>query len=342
MAELAARLGATVHGDGGLRVDHVAPLESAGVGAISFFANPRYRSQFRATGAAAVIVAADAVADCPVTAIVSDNPYHSYALAARALNPEPAVTPSIDPTAVVHPEALIGADVSIGPNAVIEAGARLGDRVRLGAGCFVGAGSSIGADTWLGPNATVMHGVAVGRRCQIYPGAVLGADGFGFARGKQGWTKVPQLGGLRIGDDCDIGANAAIDRGALTDTVIEDDVKIDNLVQIGHNVRVGRHTAIAGCVGVAGSTSIGENCLIGGAAGLAGHIDIAAGVTLMGKSAVTGSISEPGAYASLTPLAPVRLWRKNAVRINHLDEMYRRLKALEKELAALKDQSENE
>jgi UDP-3-O-[3-hydroxymyristoyl] glucosamine N-acyltransferase len=336
LAELAAALDARVHGDGSIRLERVAPLERADATALSFFSNTRYRPQLRQTKAGAVILAADALDDCPGAALVCSNPHYAYARAAQLLSPAPLRSPGIHPSASIHPQAVIGAEASIGPQAVVEARARLGARVTLGAGSVVGAGAQVGDDTWIGANATVAHEVVIGDRVVVHPGAVLGSDGFGFARGPQGWAKVPQLGGLRIGNDCDIGANTTIDRGALNDTLIGDDVKIDNLVQIGHNVRVGARTVIAGCTAVAGSVVIGENCLIGGQSAIAGHIEIADGVSLMGMSGVTGTLREPGAYASAPPLSPVRQWRKNTVRYGHLDEMYRRLKALEKELEELR------
>ncbi|WP_258868112.1 UDP-3-O-(3-hydroxymyristoyl)glucosamine N-acyltransferase [Alkalilimnicola ehrlichii] len=293
----------------------------------------------RAARASAVILDGKSVDDCPTAALVTDNPYYIYARVAQLLNPMQAPAAGIASSAFVHPKAVLGEAVSIGPHAVIEAGARLGDRVVVGPGAVIGSDAVVGEACILGPNVVVAAGVVLGCRVRVHGGAVLGADGFGFARGPDGWAKVPQLGGLRIGNDVDIGANSTIDRGALDDTVIEDDVKIDNLVQIGHNVRVGKHTVLAGCAGVAGSTTIGENCLIGGATAVAGHLEIASGVTLTGMTGVTGSIDKPGMYSSVTPVAPTRQWRKNAVRFNHLDEMYRRLKALEQELAELKGQA---
>ncbi len=336
LAELAAKVGATLHGDGELLVDHVAPLERAGAGAVSFFTNPRYRRQLQRTQATVVVLAEDALADCPVAALVCSNPYYVYATIAHLLNPPPAREPGIHPSAYVHPTAVLGADVSIGAHAVIEAGARVGDRVSIGPGCVIGPGASVGDDSWLAAKVVLARDVVVGRRAVIHSGAVLGADGFGFARGPEGWLKVPQLGGVRVGDDVEIGANTTIDRGALDDTIIGDGVKIDNLVQIGHNVRVGRNSLICGAAGVAGSATIGENCVIGGACVIAGHIELADGVTVMGGTGVSGSLTEPGAYCSVTPVAPARQWRRNAARFNHLDDMFRRLKALENELARLK------
>ncbi|HEX7111477.1 MAG TPA: UDP-3-O-(3-hydroxymyristoyl)glucosamine N-acyltransferase, partial [Mizugakiibacter sp.] len=173
--------------------------------------------------------------------------------------------------------------------------------------------------------------VTLGKRVLVHPGAVLGADGFGLAFERDHWIKVPQLGGVRIGDDCEVGANTTIDRGALGDTVLEEDVRLDNQIQIAHNVKIGAHTALAGCAAVAGSAKIGRYCLIGGSAGILGHLEVADRVTITAMSLVTHSIREPGEYSSGSPLEPNRRWRRNAARIRHLDELARRVAALEKD-----------
>jgi UDP-3-O-[3-hydroxymyristoyl] glucosamine N-acyltransferase len=161
---------------------------------------------------------------------------------------------------------------------------------------------------------------------------VIGADGFGLAFEHDHWLKVPQLGGVRIGDDCEIGANTTIDRGAIEDTVLEEDVRLDNQIQIAHNVRIGAHTAMAGCSAVAGSATIGRYCLIGGGAGILGHLNVADRVTVTAMTLVTHSIDEPGEYSSGTPFQNNRDWRRNAARFKRLDELTRRVQAIEKDL----------
>ncbi|MGO4777978.1 UDP-3-O-(3-hydroxymyristoyl)glucosamine N-acyltransferase, partial [Lysobacter sp. 2RAB21] len=161
----------------------------------------------------------------------------------------------------------------------------------------------------------------------IHPGAVLGADGFGLAMEAGRWLKVPQLGGVSIGDDCEIGANTCIDRGAIEDTVLEEDVRLDNQIQIGHNVHIGAHSAMAGCSAAAGSARIGRYCLIGGGAGVLGHLEVCDKVTITAMSLVTSSIREPGEYSSGTPLMDNRSWRKNAARFKQLDAIARRTRA---------------
>ncbi|HEU0276230.1 MAG TPA: UDP-3-O-(3-hydroxymyristoyl)glucosamine N-acyltransferase, partial [Rhodanobacteraceae bacterium] len=193
----------------------------------------------------------------------------------------------------------------------------------------------IGAQSRLGPRVTLVTRVTLGRRVLVHPGVVIGADGFGLARDATGWVKVPQLGGVRIGDDCEIGANTTIDRGALDDTVLEDDVRLDNQIQIAHNVHIGAHSALAGCAAVAGSARIGRDCLIGGGAGVLGHLEITDGVTITAMSLVTHSIHKPGVYSSGSPIDTNAAWRRNAARMRHLDAMAHRLAALEQAIQAL-------
>jgi UDP-3-O-[3-hydroxymyristoyl] glucosamine N-acyltransferase len=190
----------------------------------------------------------------------------------------------------------------------------------------------IGEGSRLVAHVTVCRGTHIGKRVLIHPGAVIGSDGFGLANEGGVWIKMPQLGGVRIGDDVEIGANTTIDRGTIEDTVIEDGVKLDNQIQLGHNVHVGEHTAIAGCVGVAGSTHIGKRCLIGGGVGIGGHLEIADDVNITGMSMVTKSLKEPGIYSSGVPVEANRVWRRNMVRLRQIDDLVRRLEELEKKL----------
>jgi UDP-3-O-[3-hydroxymyristoyl] glucosamine N-acyltransferase len=179
------------------------------------------------------------------------------------------------------------------------------------------------------------HGVVLGEDCVVHANSIIGADGFGFARRADGWEKISQLGGVRIGDRVDIGAGVTIDRGALDDTVIADDVIIDDQVHIGHNCAIGRRTAIAGCVGMAGSTMVGEDCTFAGQVGVSGHLKICDNAHFSGQAKVARKVDEPGSYSSGTPLEATRQWRKNAVRFSQLDAMQRRLVKLEARLDAL-------
>jgi len=325
------------------RIRGIGTLASAGAEEISFLTNPRYQSQLATTRAAAVIVTSDTAQalagspDAPQCArVVCSQPYLLYARLAQWFDAarQPRQPAGVHPLAVVAPDAVVEDDVRIGPHCVIEAGARIGRGSTLGPGCVVGAGSSLGPDCLLHARVTLYANVRIGARAILHSGVVLGADGFGFAPdptlGQGAWGKIAQLGGVRIGDDVEIGANTTIDRGALEDTDIGDGVKLDNQIMLGHNVRVGAHTAMAACVGVAGSTVIGARCTIGGAAMLSGHLTLADDVHISGGTAVTSSVSRPGRYTGVYPYAEHGEWQRNAAVIQQLSHLRRRLRTLEK------------
>ncbi len=319
LGELAVRFGLTLRGDPSLTVARVATLHHAGAGAVSFLANARYRRQLESTRATAVLVAeADAEA-CPVAALIDPNPYLAYARIAALLHPAAAVQPGVHPSAVIDPGATVPASATVGPFVHIEAGVELGERTQIGAGSTLHAGVRLGEDSRLMARVTLYPRTRIGRRCILHAGVVIGADGFGFAPDSGGWLKVPQVGGVRIGDDVEVGANTTIDCGAIEDTVIEDGVKLDNQIQVGHNVSIGAHTAIAGCTGISGSTTIGRRCMIGGMVGIAGHLSIADDVIVTGVSLVSASIRAPGSYSSGMPAVETRKWRRMVALLRRLD-----------------------
>ncbi len=317
--DLAARLGLELHGDPQRQIDALATLEAAGPSHLSFFANPRYRPQLRQTRAGAVILQAADRDDCPVDCLIAAQPQLAFAKVAEWFDDSPAVESGIHPGAVIDPTAQVDASATIGPFVQIGPGCRIGPRAQIGAGSVIGADCVVGADCRLVARVTLVRRVRLGERVLIHPGAVIGSDGFGLVPDQQCWRKVPQLGGVLIGDDCEIGANTTIDRGALGDTVLEQDVRLDNQIQIGHNVYIGAHTAMAGCSAAAGSARIGRNCLIGGGAGVLGHLEVCDRVTITAMSLVTHSIKTPGEYSSGVPLMENRQWRRAAVRFKQLD-----------------------
>ena len=332
LGELAERIGAELRGDPDITVDRVAVLDAAGPRAVAFLANRRYRPYLEGTKAGAVILEPEFAESCPVPALVLDNPYLGYARAATLLSPTIERELGIAPSAVVDPGATVAPDASIGAHCVIEAGARVGAGTFLSAGSFLGQGSSVGPHGHIAAAVVICRGVRIGARAIIHSGVVIGADGFGIANDNGTWVKIPQFGGVHIGDDVEIGANTTIDRGALEDTVIEDGVKLDNLIQIGHNVRIGAHTAIAACTAIGGSARIGRRCTIAGAVSIAGHLEIADDVHLTATSSVPNTIGEPGVYSSGMPIQENRVWRRNVARLRQLDDMARRLRALERKL----------
>ncbi len=333
--EIVARFGGELAGPGDIAISRIATLDTAGPGDLAFLANPKYRQQLATTRAAAVIMAPPAEAG-PAALILTPQPYLYYARVAQWLSPTPAAEVGIHPSAVVESE--VPASSSIGPNVWIGAGTRIGDGVAIAANCSIGPGAEIGADTRLAANVAVYAGCRIGARCLIHSGAVIGADGFGFAReGDGSWVKVPQVGRVLIGDDVEIGAGTTIDRGALGDTVIGDGVKLDNQIQVGHNVHIGARTAMAGCVGIAGSAVIGERCTVGGGAVILGHLRIGDDVNISSGTLVAKSIPKPGTYSGTVPFLEHGEWLRNFSRLRHLDAMADKIHALEQRLAALEN-----
>jgi UDP-3-O-[3-hydroxymyristoyl] glucosamine N-acyltransferase len=336
LADIAAQLGGRVLGDGEVRVTQVATLEKARPDQISFLANSKYRAQLAATRAGAVILGEADAGATGLPRLISDNPYACFARVSALLNPLPQAVPGI------HPGAFIGAGAQIDPTASIGATAAIGDGAVIGAHSVIGEGCSVGANTIIGSHARLYPGVVIYHDCMIgdhliaHSGAVIGSDGFGIAMDGGRWIKIPQIGRVVIGNDVEIGASTTIDRGALDDTVIGDGVKLDNQIQVAHNVKIGAHTAIAGCAGIAGSAVIGRYCLIGGGARILGHLQLADHVEIAAHTLVGKSIREPGSYSGIYPFSSNDEWRRNAVHLRHLDELAKRVRALEQEIALLK------
>lgn len=332
LADLARRLGATLEGDARVTIDRVGTLESAGPGAVTFFSNPKLRPLLAQARAGAVILRA---ADAPATTLpklLHDNPYAAYARAAQILHPVAPAAAGIDPSAHVHPRATVDATAHVGPCAVIEEGASIGARTVVGPHVVIGSDCVVGEDVRLHARATLYPRCVVGARTIVHSGAVLGADGFGMAEDQGQWIKIPQVGRVVIGDDCEIGANTTIDRGTIDDTVIEDDVKLDNQIQIGHNCRIGAHTAIAGCTGIAGSTVVGRHVRIGGAVNIGGHLHIPDRSVLAGGTTVVAKLRAPGFYNGSFPVMTHDEWRHVAVEIRRLRALKARVAALERAL----------
>jgi UDP-3-O-[3-hydroxymyristoyl] glucosamine N-acyltransferase len=331
LAEIAARLGGDVLGDGNIRIFRVSTLAAAGEAEIAFLANRKYRSQLQTTRAAAVIVGPDAADGFAGPRIVTGNPYAYYARVAALLNPPRAGFAGVHRSAVV--DSTLPDSVSVGPQACIGRDVVLGENVVVHAGCVIGDGVHIGAGSVLYPNVTVYHDCRIGERAIIHSGAVIGADGFGFAPEGKTWVKIPQIGRVVIGDDVEIGANTTVDRGALEDTVIGNGCKIDNLVQIAHNCRIGDYSVLAGCAGVAGSVTMGEHCIVGGAGMVSGHITLAAGTTISAGTLAMKSVNESGARLSgVFPAEQHEDWVRNAAHIRRLAKLAERVAELEKKL----------
>jgi UDP-3-O-[3-hydroxymyristoyl] glucosamine N-acyltransferase len=347
LGELVERFGGQLHGGPDIEITSIASLESAGTGDISFLGIGKLRPLAAQSRAAALILSpADdaAVAGSYVGArIVTDNPYAYFARAAQhvldASAEKPA--PGIHRSAVIHETARIDPGARIGPLVTVEAGALVKAGAVIDAGCYIGPGAVVGEDTHFFANVTFHARCVIGRRGTLHSGAVIGGDGFGFAVEGGVYVKIPQIGRVVIGDDVDIGANTAVDRGALDDTVIEDGVKLDNQIQIGHNCHIGAHTAMAGCVGVAGSAHIGKHCTFGGAAMVNGHIEIVDNVNITAGTLVANSVKEPGRYTGFYPITTNAEWERNAALLRNLPALRERIRALEKAVKALTEDSPN-
>jgi UDP-3-O-[3-hydroxymyristoyl] glucosamine N-acyltransferase len=317
-------------GEAATSIEGVATLQCARAGQISFLANPRYRRYLETTQAGAVIVAPRDADYCRAPVLIVANPLVAYARVAALFAPPLPPYRGIHPSAWIGAGARIAASAWIGPQCSIEEAAVIEEDVFVGPNCVIGARAVVGAHSRLVAQVTLCHDVRLGKRVLVHPGAVIGSDGFGLANDDGRWLKIPQLGSVEIGDDVEIGANTSIDRGALEDTIIEQGVKLDNQIQIAHNVRIGAHSALAGCVGIAGSAHIGRHCVLGGGVGVAGHLQITDHVQITGMSLVTQSLTEPGIYSSSLPVEPHRRWNKISARLRQLDDLARRLFALEK------------
>ncbi len=330
LKDLATQFELAFKGDGDTLITGIGTLANAQSGQLAFLANSKYTQQLSNTKASVVVLSETDALDCPCACLISKDPYTSFARISVLFDSDENLAEGIHSTAVIHSTANVSASARIGAFVVIGEHAVIADNASIYAHCNIGQHCFVDELCVLMPRVTLVKRVRLGKRVRIHSGAVLGADGFGIAMHQGNWIKVAQLGGVQIGDDCEIGANTTIDRGAIEDTILENDVRLDNQIQIGHNVYIGAHTAIAGCVAIAGSTRIGKYCLIGGAAGIVGHIEITDKVIVGAMSLITHSIDQAGEYVSGTPMQPKAEWRKNAVRFKQLDNMARALKSLTK------------
>lgn len=332
LAQLAKHVDAELQGDGSCKIQSVATLQRAGPGQISFLTNNRYKDDLKTTRASAVILQEEFADLCPVNKIISRNPHAAYARIAQLLYPVEYGQPGVHASAQINPRAIVAASACVCANVVVDDGAVLDDNVYIGANSYIGKNVRVGKYTRIMPNVTICDNVTIGERVILHSGVVVGADGFGQAYEDGVWIKVPQVGGVQLGNDVEIGANTTIDRGAIEDTVIEEGVKLDNQIQVAHNVRIGAHTVIAAATAIAGSTSIGRHCMIAGAVGIAGHLTIADNVTITGMTMVSKSIYEAGSYSSGISAESTAIWHRLHARFKMLDNLAKRMRQIEKKL----------
>ena len=333
LQSLAQQLDLEFSGDPDLPLNSIASLQSAGKGDVCFVTHRKYLPLLLKSQCSAVIAPPNLLEFLEGRpCLVASDPHYTFVQVIGLLSPDNREKKGIHPAAKVADSAVIAADVTIGPNTVV------GERVHIGKGSYIGASCVIDDDVSLGQDCFLHHrvvlekSVTIGDRNELQSGVVIGSDGFGVVLHDGEWIKIPQLGSVVIGDDVEIGANTTVDRGALDDTVIESGCKLDNQIQVAHNVFIGSGTAIAACVGIAGSAHIGRNCRISGAAVVLGHLEIADDVTITAMSLVTKDIKKAGVYSSGTPLLENALWHRNNVRYKSLDKLARQLKQLEEQI----------
>lgn len=341
LGSLATQFGCELIGDPDAEVSTVATLGNAGPGSISFLASPAYRPLLESTGATAVILTETDAASCGTNALITADPYLTFARIATLLYPRMLPEAGIHANAVVEPGADVDASAQIAALAYVAAGSSIAAHVYVGPGCVIGKDCAVGEGSHLSANVTLVEDVKIGRRAIVHGGVVIGADGFGHKATETGWLKVPQVGGVRIGDDVEIGASTTIDRGAIDDTVIEDGVRLDNQIQIAHNCRIGAHTVIASGTGVSGSTSIGKRCVVAGMAGFVGHISVCDDVIITGAAVVTKSIIEPGVYSSSFPAEKDGDWKRKVARFRRLENLVGRVSVLEQGIQQTADRAES-
>lgn len=335
LSEIIDRLGGQLGGED-VQVRRIVSLSQSDSEGLAYLGDPKHKSLLTKIIIGAVIVRLQDAEGLDLPHIIVDNPHAYFAKAARLLYPLPHPVPGVDQSAILACGATIDPTAEIGPQVVVGKGAIIGPNVVIKSGAIIGEDVVIGAGSLIYPRVVIYQGCTIGKRVIIHAGAVIGSDGFGNAWDHNHWEKIPQLGYVRIGDDVEIGANTTIDRGAIQDTMIAEGVRIDNLVQIAHNVKIGAHTAIAACTGIAGSTQIGAGCLIGGGVGISGHLKITDGVTILGGSGVASDIEKPGVFASGNPVLPHSTWLRNSIHLRYLDQLFKRVKGIEKAFSILK------
>jgi UDP-3-O-[3-hydroxymyristoyl] glucosamine N-acyltransferase len=343
LAEFAALVGGDVSGDGSIPISGVAPLETAGPGELSFFANRKYRADFEASRASAVIVGTDERVASGRTVLRSTNPYLAFATISAHFNPPAPVVPGISPQAVIDASARVDPSAQVGPLVSIGPGAVVGARSVLHPGVRLGPGVTVGADCLLHANVVVRERCALGDRVVLQPGVIIGGDGFGFATDLVGvgqgprHVKVPQVGRVVVEDDVEIGANSCVDRATLGVTRIGRGSKIDNLVQIGHNVEVGRLCIIAGQAGISGSVRLGMGVVVWGQAAVVGHAEIGDLANIAGQSGVTHDLA-PGARVAGLPAVAEGDWARSMAALGRLNDMRHQLMELKRQVAQLERQ----
>ncbi len=334
LAELAALVGGKILGDPELLIRGVAGIKEAKKDEITFLSNPRYSKELAQTEAGAIIVSPEAPVP-GLAAIICDNPYLAFARILGIFYPAETVIPAgIHASAVISPQAKLGANIAIGPFVVVEEGAIIGDETVIYPGTYIGKSSKIGNACLFYANISIREKVSIGNQVIIHSGAVIGSDGFGFVPSNGENVKIPQVGTVIVEDNVEIGAHVCIARGTLGNTVIGAGTKIDNLVQIAHNVKIGRNCIIVAQAGISGSTTVEDNVTIAGQAGIVGHITIGKGSIVAAQAGVTKDVL-PKEIVSGYPAQPHQLAKRINAEMNRLPQLNQKVRELEKRIAEL-------
>lgn len=339
LGELAAHVGGELVGDAGLLITGLNGLAEALPGELSFYGNPRYRRQYEASRASAILVGPDTDVREGVSLVRVSNPHLAFARISSLFHPKPVHAAGVRPGAHVHPEARVHPEAAVMAGAVVEKNATVGARSVLFSGAYVGEGASIGEDCLLYPNVTVREHCQVGARVILHASCVVGADGFGFAFNPEGDNgpehyKVPQAGIVRIEDDVEVGACTTIDRATIGETVIGRGSKLDNLVQIAHNVKVGPLSLICAQAGVSGSAELGTGVVLAGQVGVVGHIRVGDLAKVGAQSGVAHDV-EDGQVVSGSPAVPHREWLRMSAALGQLGDLLKEVRTLRRRVETL-------
>ncbi len=342
LQEIASAINAELRGEPQLTITAVSPLDKAEKNHISFINQAKYVTKALSSQASALIVTPDIADSLSGNLLIMRDPYLGFAKVSQLFDTTPYPQPGIHQSAVIATDVELGDKVYIGPNAVIGSGTAIKDGAVIESGVSIGENCCIGESTRIYPNTVLYHNVTLGADCILHASVVIGSDGFGYANEKGQWVKIPQVGGVVIGDGVEIGSHTAIDRGAMEDTIIGQGVKLDNHIHVAHNVKIGDYTAIAGCTAIAGSANIGKHCTIAGRVSILGHLSVCDNAHITATTFVNKSITKPGAYSSGTTHQDNKSWQKSAIRFRQLDDMWRKMKQLEKEMLQLKQNRETD
>ena len=337
LKELAELVKGAIKGDPSVEIEGVAPIESAGKRDIAYIRSRRYLSMLEKSEASAMIVPFDVASD-QKNLLCVENPQLAFAKVLALFHPRSYKPTGVDTRSCISASAKLGKDVSIGPFVCIGDQVRVGDRVVIGSGVFVGANTTIGDDCFIHANVSIYEGTSIGNRAILHSGVVVGSDGFGYVRDGDAHFKIPQVGGVTIEDDVEIGANSTVDRATLGQTVIKRGVKIDNLVQVAHNVTIGENSILVAQVGIAGSSRVGRNVVLAGQVGVADHVEIGDNVMVGAQSGVSQDIP-PNEFRIGTPAIPHREFLKAVLLFPKLPEIKRILEELQRRLKKLEEKN---